>query len=121
MIINPSAHTVIPRNNSFNRCSQRRVRQAMSIPGGKQFWYAATRIMVAATLVLFVTSLWFGKSVTEVNQKIEMVAVEHEELVNANILLRAQKAHLFSPEAVGALAANQLAIHVPRSGQYMKF
>jgi len=56
-----------------------------------------------------------------VNEQIELVAGQHDELVNANILLRAKKARLFSPEAVGLLAENHLAIHLPQSGQYRKF
>ncbi|MCF8055421.1 MAG: hypothetical protein K9K37_02150 [Desulfocapsa sp.] len=93
----------------------------MSVPGGKQLWYAGAKVLFVAALFLFVSSLWLGKSVTEVNQKIEQVASQHDELVTANILLRAKKARLFSPEAVGLLAANQLAIHMPQSGQYRKF
>jgi hypothetical protein len=121
MIINPSSHTAIPRMNSFKHRSRRKGRHVISIPGGKRLWYAGAKVFSVAVLLLFVSSLWLGKSATEVNQKIEQVATQHEELMNANILLRAKKARLFSPEAVGVLAANQLAIHTPQSGQYRKF
>ncbi len=127
MIINPSAHTVISRGNSFQRRSLRRGRQGirgrqgMTIPGGKLFWFAAAKVLSVTVLLFFVSSLWLGSSVTQVNEKIELVASQHDELVNANILLRAKKANLFSPEAVGLLAGNHLAIHLPQSGQYRKF
>ena len=121
MIINPSAHTIIPRVNSFQHRSLRRGRQAMSVPGGKLLWFAVTKVLSVTALILFVSSLWLGSSVTQVHIKIDQVAKQHDELVNANILLRAKKARLFSPEAVGLLAGNQLAIHLPQSGQYRKF
>jgi hypothetical protein len=121
MIINPSAHTIIPRVNSFKYRSQRRGRQVMSAPGGKLLWFAVTRVLSVTTLLFFVASLWLGSSVTQVNMKIDQVADQHDELVNANILLRAKKARLFSPEAVGLLAGNQLAIYLPQSDQYRKF
>ena len=127
MIINPSAQTVVPRVHSFQRRPLRRGRQVIrgrqvvSVPGGKQLWFAGAKVLFVTALLFFVSSLWLGSSVTQVNEKIEQVASQHDELVNANILLRAKKARLFSPEAVGLLAGNHLAIHLPQSGQYRKF
>ncbi len=121
MIINPSANTIIPRTSSLQLRLRRRERQVLSVPGGKKLWTAAVKVMCVASLLFFGSSLWLGSSVTRVNERIEQVAAQHDELVNANILLRAKKANLFSPEAVGILAGNQLAIHLPQSGQYRKF
>ncbi len=126
MIINPSANTVIPRGNSFQRQPLRRGRrgmrgrQVMSIPGGQLLWFAAAKVLSVTALLFFVSSLWLGSSVLQVNENIEQVAGQHDELVSANILLRAKKARLFSPETVGLMAANHLAIHLPQSGQYRK-
>jgi hypothetical protein len=121
MIINPSAHTMIPRRNSFRNSVLGRRRKTMSIPGGKQLWLGLSKVLLVASVILFIASLLLNGSSTRFSVAIEQMEETHSELVNANILLRAQKAKLFSPETVGTLAGNQLAIHIPLSGQYRKF
>jgi hypothetical protein len=121
MIINPSAHTMIPRRNSFRRTGIGRQRQELSIPGGKQLWLAASKILAGATVFLFISSILINGSISQVSGKIEQLEATHNELVEANILLRAQRAKLFSPEAVGILADNQLSIRLPANGQYYQF
>lgn len=121
MIINPSAHTMIPRRNSFQNRVLGRRRQALSIPGGKQLCYGVLKVLFAAAVVVAISSFWMNRSVERLSAEIEEVQVIHSELVNVNLSLRVQRAQLFSPEAVEALADNQLAIHVPKSGQYYTF
>ena len=123
MIINPSAHTMIPRRNSFqNRAiGRRRRRQALSVPGGKQLWYGVMKVLGAAAVVVAISSFWLNGSVEQLSADIEEVQATHSELVNVNLSLRVQRTQLFSFETVEALANNQLAIHVPTSGQYYTF
>ncbi len=121
MIINPSAHTMIPRGNTLrNRYSARR-RQALSLPGGKMLWYGITKALFCASLLLFVSSFWLTGALEQVNAEIEQTTAIHNELMNSNILLRAQKARLFSPEEVGKVVGQGLALYLPESGQYRKF
>jgi hypothetical protein len=91
------------------------------LPGGKHLWIALTKVVCGFGLFLFLSSLWLNSSIREVNAEISRVENQHEQLVSANIIMRAQRARLFSPETVGALAGDQLAIHLPGSGQYKKF
>jgi hypothetical protein len=121
MIINPSAQTMMPRRNAFRKNAMRRRRQAMSIPGGKQLWFALSKVSCGILAVFMVVSFLIGGSIARVSTDIEHVELTRSELLTANVLLRAQKARLFSPEVVGELADNQLAIHIPASGQYRKF
>ena len=121
MIINPSAHTMIPRRNSFQNRTVGRRRQALSVPGGKQLWYGVMKMLGVAAVVVAISSFWLNGSVERLSADIEEVQATHSELVNANLSLRVQRAQLFSSEAVEALADNQLAIHVPTSGQYYTF
>ncbi len=121
MIINPSAHTMIPRRNAFRRNAGYRRRQALSLPGGKQLWFAVTKVLLVSVLFLFVTSSLLSGTSSRVAVEIEGLEESHGELVTANILLRAQKARLFSSEAVRVHAGDQLAIHIPVSNQYRKF
>ncbi|MBL4904015.1 MAG: hypothetical protein JKY62_15400 [Desulfocapsa sp.] len=118
MIINPSAHAMIPRRNSFRRVGIGRRGQALSIPGGKQLWLGVSKVLAGAVAFLFMASFFINGSLTRVSGEIEQLEAIHNELVEANILLRAQKARLFSPESVGVLADNQLSIQLPASGQY---
>jgi hypothetical protein len=121
MIINPSAHTMIPRRNSFRNRALGRRRKPLSIPGGKQLWLGISKVLVAASVILFIASLLLNGSDAKISAEIEQMETIYNEVANSNVLLRAQKARLFSPEAVGAIAGNQLAIHIPVSGQYRKF
>lgn len=119
MIINPSVHAIIPRTNSFAGRSRRRRRQAFDFSfGGKQFCFAVTKMLCGFGAFVFLSSLWLGSSIGQVNSQISKIELQHEQLVTANILLRAKKARLFSPETVGVMAGDQLAIHLPNSGQY---
>ncbi len=121
MIINPSAHTMIPRRNSFRNRALGRRRNTFSVPGGKQFWLGVSKVLVAASVILLIASLLLNGSNAKVSAEIDQMEKIYNELANTNVLLRAQKARLFSPEAVGEIAGNQLAIHIPVSGQYRKF
>jgi hypothetical protein len=80
-----------------------------------------SKVFIAASVVLFIASLLLNSTNTRVSTEIEQMETIYNELANANVLLRAQKARLFSPEAVGTIAGNQLAIYIPVSGQYRKF
>jgi len=121
MIINPSANTMIPRRNSFRNRALGRRRKALSIPGGKQLWLGISKVLSAACVVLFIASFFLNGSDARISAEIKQMEVTYSELANSNVVLRAQKARLFSPESVGTLANNQLAIHLPASGQYRKF
>ena len=118
MIINPSAHTVIPRRNAFRSRSGYRRQQALELPGGKQLFLAVTKVLSSVTVFLLLGSLWLGSSVRQVEAQISKVEMQRDQLVNSNILMRAKKANMFSPETVGAMAGDQFAIHLPESGQY---
>lgn len=121
MIINPSAHTIIPRGNTLRNRPYARRSVAFSLPGGRQLWYAVTKVFLCVSVLLFVCSFWLTGAVERVNGEIGKVNVIHHELVNANILLRAEKARLFSSDEVGKIAAQELALYLPKSGQYRKF
>ncbi len=121
MIINPSAHTMTSPGNSFRRRSVARRKFGLSIPGGKVLWLGIAKIMGIASVFLFVASFLLNGSLARVTEEINVIAGTHSELLNTNVLLRAEKAMLFSPQTVGTLAEEQLAIHIPASGQYKKF
>jgi hypothetical protein len=121
MIINPSAHTMIPRRNSFRNHTGSRRYRGVTLPGGKRLWFGAAKVLLASALFLFISSALHNGSVERLTTEIENLEASHGELFAANVLLRAEKARLFSPEAVGVLAGDQLAIHIPVSGQYRKF
>ena len=120
MIINPSAHTMIPRRNSFRRHAGYRRRQAVTLPGGKQLWSGVAKVLLASVLFLCVSFSLLDGATERVSGEIANLQVAHEELVTANIVLRAKKARIFSSESVEMVAGSQLAIHIPASGQYRK-
>jgi len=121
MIINPSAHTMIPRRNSFRRHDGYGRRQSMTLPGGKQLWYGLTKVLLVAVLFLCVAFSLMDGSRERIAAEIADLEAVHNELVTTNILLRAKKARVFSSEAVGVAAGSQLAIHTPVSEQYLEF
>ncbi|MCK5070664.1 MAG: hypothetical protein KAR01_08980 [Desulfocapsa sp.] len=121
MIINPSAHTMIPRRNSYRRRYNSRSRyQVKTLPGGKQLWFAAAKFAVASVMFLFVASFLLNGVSERVTMEIANLELSQTELVEDNILLLAQKAHHFSPEVVASVVGNQLEIHIPAPGQYRK-
>ena len=121
MIVNLASHTIVPRTGSFRAHARRRGGQRRALPGGKHLWFSLTKVVCGFGLFLFLSSLWLNSSIREVNAEISRVENQHEQLVSANIIMRAEKARLFSPETVGELAGDKLAIHLPGSGQYRKF
>jgi len=84
-------------------------------------WYGITKVLLFSSVLIFVCSFWLTSAVERVNGEIEKATAIHHELVNTNILLRAQKARLFSPNEVGKLAGENLALYLPKSSQYHKF
>ena len=90
----------------------------MNIPGGKLFFFSALKIVAVAMLFLVVSSLWLGNSIRQVDTQITKMEKQRDQLVDANIAMRAKKANMFSPETVGAMVGDQFAIHLPQSGQY---
>jgi len=121
MIINPARHTIISSVNSHRRFQGRVRIPGRGLPGGKQLWLTGAKLLLFVLFFLVLISIWLAYSVGQVNAKIEQIGQHHHQLVNANILLRAQKAKLFSPEMVGELAADHLAIYLPGNGQYKKY
>ena len=118
MIINPSAHTVVPRRKVFRVRNRMRRQQALRFPGGKQFFFALSKIMCGTAVFLLLSTLWLGSSIRQVDAQIGKVETQRDQLANSNILMRAKKANMFSPEAVGLMAGDQFAIHRPGAGQY---
>lgn len=121
MIMNPSAHTMIPRKNSFRQYGSSRVRQRLTLPGGKQLWCGVAKVSLSLALLLLISSVFTNGSTKRMTVEIETLEARYGELVNVNNLLQEEKKHLFSLDAVGARAGNQLAIHIPASGQHRKF
>ena len=118
MIINPSAHTVIPRKKAFKSRSRYRRQQTLGLPGGKQLFFAVTKVLCGVTAFLLLGSFWLGSSIQQVDTQISKIETQRDQLANLNILMRAKRANMFSPETVGAMAGDQFAIHLPGSGQY---
>ena len=119
MIINPSVHVIIPHTSSFAGRQRRRRRHFFTLSlGEKKFCFAVIKMLCGVGVFVFLSSLWSGSSIGQVNSQISKIEMQHEQLVTANILLRAKKARLFSQETVGVLAGDQFAIHLPESGQY---
>jgi len=118
MIINPSAHTVILRRKAFRPHSRFRRQQTLSFPGGQPFFFAVTKLLCGATVCLLLSTLWLGSSIRQVDAQISKVETQRDQLANSNILMRAKKANMFSPETVGLMAGDQFAIHLPGAGQH---
>ncbi len=123
MIINPSAHTVIPRRNTLRKSNSKRRRRThtLSLPGGKLLWQEGGKVFAGAVILLCLVSFFINASVTRVTGDIEKMEAACSVLVDTNIVLRAERAKLFSPEAVEVLAGNRLSIHPPGPEQYYKF
>lgn len=120
MIINPSANTMIPRGNTLRNRPYTRRQTAFSMPGGKQLWYGVTKVLLFSSVLLFVCSFWLTGALQRVNGEIEKATALHHELLSANILLRAEKAKSFSSVEVSKMAGQDLALYLPKSGQYRK-
>jgi hypothetical protein len=77
-----------------------------------------TKVLLASALFLCISFALLNSSVERVAAEIESLEASHGKLVSANNLARDQKERLFSLEAVGGMAGNKLALHVPLLEQY---
>ncbi len=122
MIVSPSIQTMIPRRKSrYSRSFTGRKTASIRLPGGKMLWYGVAKASLVAVLFLSVASIWSTHSSKRMNVQLGQAEALQNELINTNIILRAQKAQLFSPQTVERLAGQQLALQLPGSGQYRKF
>jgi hypothetical protein len=123
MIINPSAHTMIPRRNVYRRQAAFRGKRTLSLPGGRLLWIGTAKVLAISVCLCFVATAFLNRSAAKLSTEIEAVTASTTELHRVNTLLNEQTKQLFSTETIGGLANDQLAIHlpVPGSGQYRVF
>lgn len=121
MIINPSAHTMIPRRNVYRRQATFRGKRNLVLPGGRQLWIGSVKLLLSVLCVCFAVTAFLNNSAVRLSTEIDALTTSEAELHTANILLSSQKAKLFSPDSIGSLAKDQLAIHLPASGQHRFF
>lgn len=120
MISNPTVHTRIPRRSSFQNRILGRKRKNSVFAIDRQLWLGIAKISSISLLFLLVVSMWLGSSMAQVSVDIDKVKSVNAKLANENIMLRVEKAQLFSPKAVDVLAGSRLAVHLPDPGQYRK-
>ena len=122
MIVSPSVQTMIPRRKSrYSRSFIGSRTSVARLPGGRMLWYGVAKASLISFLFLAVVSVWSTHSIERLNVQLAQAEALQNELINSNIILRAQKAQLFSPQTVERLAGQQLALQLPGSGQYRKF
>ena len=95
--------------------------KAFGLIGPKVLWIAVGKVLLLFFPLLLLVYFWLSSS-AERNAAIILAAEEgRSALVDENIQLRAKRAHLYSPEYLNTMAANQLALYVPQKGQVTRF
>lgn len=95
--------------------------KALGLIGPKVLWIAVGKVLLLFFPLLFLAHFWLSSS-AERNAATILAAEEGRSvLMDENIKLRAKRAHLYSPEYLNTMAANQLALYVPEKGQVTRF
>jgi len=95
--------------------------KAVGLIGQKVLWIAAGKVLLLFFPLLFLVYFWLSSS-AERNAATILAAEEGRSvLTDENIILRAKRARLYSPENLNTMAANQLALYVPGKGQVTRF
>ena len=95
--------------------------KALGLIGPKVLWIAVGKVLLLFFPLLFLVNFWLSSS-AERNAATILAAEEGRYgLMDENIKLRAKRAHLYSPEYLNTMAANQLALYVPEKRQVTRF
>jgi hypothetical protein len=95
--------------------------KVIGLIGPKVLWIAVGKVLLLFFPLLFLVNFWLS-STAERNAAVILAAEEGRYvLMDENIKLRAERAHLYSPEYLNTMAAKQLALYVPEKGQVTRF
>jgi hypothetical protein len=120
MFIHPSAPSYI-RPMISSPVRRPLWQKAIGLLGPKVMMWAEGKILVIFCLSLLLANAWLSSSAS----RIALTVLEAEEgrtaLVDENITLRAERAHLVSPEYLEKTAAHRFALYVPEKKQVFRF
>lgn len=95
--------------------------RAVGLLGPKVMMMAEAKILFIFCLTLLLANAWLSSS----SSRIAVTVLEAEEgrsaLVDENIILRAERAYLVSPEYLEKTAAHRFALYVPEKRQVFRF
>lgn len=100
---------------------QVRRQKVVEFPGGILLWKAMGKVSAALVLVVFALQLVLGSMAGSNVSLLKEAELERHTLVDANIMLRAQKAQLLSEAQIELAAKEKLALVVPGKGQRYTF
>ena len=120
MLINHSTPTYCrPMMSSSRR--QQLFQKVLGLIGPKVLWIAVGKVLVLFFPLLFLVNFWLSSSAVRNGAAILAAEEGRYALLDENIKLRAERARLYSPENLNAMAAKQLALYVPEKGQVTRF
>lgn len=99
------AHPAIPQNRLRSR--------GLTLPGGTLLWSAACKIFLIILPVTLIFNLWFSSIMGSFEERIAQEQQNLLQLENTNVALKAEKAQLFSPQYMVALAEDRLSLRAP--------
>jgi hypothetical protein len=100
---------------------QFRNQKALSWSGNRMLWLSVGKILLILFPMVLVVNFWLASSFKNLEVSVQAVENARHELMDKQIKLRAQRAHLFSPEQVRLIAAEKYALHVPEKEQVKLF
>lgn len=120
MNIQSHAHNYFPKTVSpgFRQNIQRR--RGLEFPGGILLWSAVLKVSLIILPLLLAANLLCTSAIHSVEATIQAEQQALFQVNNDNILIRAEKARLLSPEHMRIIAAEKLALMVPGPDQIQR-
>jgi len=120
MNIQSHAHNYFPKTvqPGFRQNLQRR--RGVDLPGGILLWSAVGKVFLIILRLLLAANLWFTSQIGMVDTAMQVEQQASFQANNENVLIRAEKARLLSPEHVRVVAAEKLALMEPRPDQLQR-
>ncbi len=115
---NPAQSFLRPMVNT--RFKQQFCRQK-TLTVDKVLWLSVGKVLVVLCPLVLVMNLWLASSLRNLDVSVKEVENLRLELMDKQIKLRAQRAQLFSPEQIQAIAAQKFSLHVPEKDQVKLF
>ena len=120
MFISQSAQTYI-RPVMASPMRQQLRQKILGLIGPKVLWIAAGKVLLLFCPLLFLANFWLSSSADRIAVALLDAEKGRYVFMDENIKLRAERAHLYSPEYLDKIAANQLALYAPEKGQVSRF
>lgn len=120
MNIQSHTHNFFPKALHVGVRQNVRRQKGMELPGGVLLWATVVKVLLIIMPLTLAGNLWVTSAMNSVETRIQAEQHAISQANSENIIIRANKAQLVSPEHMRIIAAEKLALMVPEPGQIQR-